>query len=319
MPLEEKHILKFLDNPVNERFSSELLDLVIDRINSLCFKECQVDRIQCTLTPLCTRRFLLKLRIKNGLKIEDLPKFCYEVHKGVVERDFRGKTVVYRPSDAYLYLVDFLDIYFHGDYRKLNKFISFQNWQDALKIFDNRIKNGEKFRYHKTENYFLIKYEERMHIIFINEGYVLCNANREDIRDLELIKGISELYSKISFQEAHIRILPKKMVRLTVKIPHDVLSRVKSEWVNENDDINDPDNYFWNIFHKDIQNLTQHCQKISLKMNLAQDLRVELYLNNKSNNFIDHTKKIPLRFRDLEEVLDFVDKLYNKYYVIWLD
>ncbi|MEJ2277251.1 MAG: hypothetical protein P8Y70_05810 [Candidatus Lokiarchaeota archaeon] len=318
MPLEEKHLLKFLDNPVNDRFSSELLDLVIDRINTLCFKECQVDRIQCTLTPLCTRRFLLKLRIKNGLKIEDLPKFCYEVHKGVVERDFRGKTVVYKPQDAYLYLVDFLDIYFHGDYRKLNKFISLKKWDDALKIFNERIKKEEDFRYYQTENYFIIKYEDHLHIIFINEGYVLCNANRENIKDLELIKGISELYSKASFQEANIRILHEKMVRLIVKIPHDVLSRVKSDFSNEEDNIEESDNYFWNVFHEDLQNLTQHCQKISLKMNITQDLRIELFLNKESNNYLDHAKKIPLRFKDLEEVLAFIDKVYNKFYVIWV-
>ncbi|TXT59890.1 MAG: hypothetical protein BAJALOKI3v1_1000001, partial [Promethearchaeota archaeon] len=89
MPLEEKHILSFLSNPVNERFNSELLNLLIERIDELCFKECQVDRIACTLTPMCSRRFLLKLRIKNSLGMEDLPKFCYSVHKGIVEREFR--------------------------------------------------------------------------------------------------------------------------------------------------------------------------------------------------------------------------------------
>ncbi|GAH96548.1 unnamed protein product, partial [marine sediment metagenome] len=75
----------------------ELISLLKTRIDKLCFEECERDRITCTLQPKCSRRFLLKLRIKGGLTIDDLPKFCYSVHKGVVERFFRHKTVIYRP------------------------------------------------------------------------------------------------------------------------------------------------------------------------------------------------------------------------------
>ncbi len=153
MPLTPDHIKNFLKDKSQDNFSSEMLNLLIKRIDKLCFQECQIDRIQCTLTPLCTRRQYLKLRIKNQLKLEDLPKFCYSVHKNNVFRDFRNKTVVYKPFDTYLYQVDFLDIFFHGDYRKLNKFISFRSWDDALKIFDYRInKQKEGFYYHHTAN-----------------------------------------------------------------------------------------------------------------------------------------------------------------------
>ena len=70
MPLEPRHIIEFIGDAPNDKFNSELLDLLIKRVNKLCFDECQIDRIQCTLTPLCTRRFLLKLRIKNGLNLD---------------------------------------------------------------------------------------------------------------------------------------------------------------------------------------------------------------------------------------------------------
>jgi replicative DNA helicase len=164
----------------------------------------------------------------------------------------------------------------------------------------------------------LIKYDDKLHVIFIKEGYVICNANREEIRDLELIKGISNLNSKMSFQETSVRILDDNMVRLMVKIPHDVLTRIKNDQIKEDEELDKPDNYFWNVFHKDLQNLTEHCQKISLIMNNTQDLRIELFLNNDSNNFIDQAKRVPLRFRDLEEVLNFIDKVYNEFYVIWV-
>jgi len=117
MPLTPEDILKFLDNESEAKFKSELLDLLRKRIDNLCIDECERDRIQCTLTPLCSRRFLLKLRIKNDLKYEDLPKFCYSVHKGVIERFFRNKTVVYRPYDAFLYKEHALG-YLENDNRK---------------------------------------------------------------------------------------------------------------------------------------------------------------------------------------------------------
>lgn len=320
MPLEEEHILKFLDNPVNARFNSELLDLLIDRINELCFKECQVDRIACTLTPMCSRRFLLKLRIKNGLGMDDLPKFCYSVHKGIVEREFRGKTVVYRPSDSYIFLIDFLDIFFHGDYRKLNKFISFKNWDDAFKIFDERIRNGENFQYYKTDKYLIINYEDRLHIIFLEKGYVLANANRDNIPDLESIKGILELYSKISFPEIRISMIPNQLVRVKLKIPFDIVRNVTEEVSTiENEKEDSADYYFWNTFPEDLFRLSEFCEKINLDMNMMNDFVLTMHIDTETKNYPeDSNKNIPLRYRDLQKIIDFINFIYNKFYVIWV-
>ncbi|MBD3196729.1 MAG: hypothetical protein GF317_16855 [Candidatus Lokiarchaeota archaeon] len=321
MPLEDSHILNFLDNPVNDRYKSEILDLLIQRINDLCFKECQVDRISCTLTPLCSRRFLLRLRIKNELGMEDLPKFCYSVHKGVVERDFRGKTVVYKPSDSYLFLIDFLDIFFHGDYRKLNKFISFKNWKDALEIFEERIANGESFRYVKSENYFVFKYEDRLHIIFLNKDYVLTNANRENIESLELIKDIIELNSSISFPEIRIILHASQFVEVKVKIPFDIISKLNSDGIasTEGEKKENPDYYFWHQFPKDLEKLSGLCDKITLQMNQFNDLMLTLFINKETYTSTDESRQnIPLRYRDLEEIIDFIEFLYTKFYIIWV-
>ena len=134
MPVLPNHIKNFIVSESETKHKSELIELLLKRVNKLCFDECQIDRISCTITPMCYRRFLLKLRIKNGLPIEDLPQFCYSVHKGVIEREYRNKTVVYRPFDSYLYLVDFLDIFFHGDYRRLNRYISKKTLRNFLGI-----------------------------------------------------------------------------------------------------------------------------------------------------------------------------------------
>jgi len=315
MPLTPDKILKFLDNESETKFKSELLDLLRKRIDKLCLDECEKDRILCTLTPLCSRRFLLKLRIKNGLKLDELPKFCYSVHKGVIERFFRNKTIVYRPYDAYLYLIDFLDIFFHGDYRKLNKFMSFKNWDEAFKIFDDRIHNrNEKFDYLLTENYLVFKFEDRIHVIFINEIYVLCNANRENIPDLELLEGICKLYSGINFPEVKLKQRQSKHVEITVKIPYDVLSKISTEPSIKND--SKADHYFWNTFWEDLNALTQYCDEIHLQMDKNQNLEIILYLSTETSNYDEDENPVPLRFRDLGLILNFINRIYQDYYII---
>ncbi len=317
MPLQPNHIAHFLDNESDTKFKSELLDLLNKRIRTLCFEECERDRIVCTLTPLCSRRFLLKLRIKNGLSIDDLPKFCYSVHKGVIERDFRNRTIVYRPYDSYLYIIDFLDVFFHGDYRKLNKFINFKKWDEVLKIFDDRINNrNENFNYILTDNYLIFKFGDRIHVLFLNENYVLCNANREDIESIELLYNLCRLYARIYFPEINLNLISSKYVKITVKIPYDVLKQVKTE--PSQDDDSKADLYFWNTFREDLNALTQYCDEIQLQMDKNQNLEITLSISLLTNNYSEDEKRIPLRFRDLRLILNFITRIYTDYYIIWV-
>ena len=319
MPIEHDHILKFLDDPLNDKFNSELIDLLIKRINRLCFEECQIDRIQCTLTPLCTRRFLLKLRIKNGLNLDDLPKYCYSIQKNIVLRDFRNKTIVYKPFDAYLYIIDFLDIFFHGDYRRLNKFINFKDWNQTIEIFEDRIKKrNENFQYYltKNQNYLIFKFEDRIHVICIKENYVLCNTNRENIFDLELAHGICDLYSKLYFPEAKVKFIQSKYVEITTILPNDVISKIKR--TPDNNENSPLDDYFWETFPSDLDEISRYCREIHLEINIKNDLEIKLRINLKTNNTIDKKRQLPLRFRDLRFLLNFIERMYNDYYIIWI-
>ncbi|MFX1327667.1 MAG: hypothetical protein ACFE91_05915 [Promethearchaeota archaeon] len=317
MPLQPSHILKFLDNEADSKAKSELIDLLRKRIDKLCFEECQIDRILCTLTPLCTRRFLIKMRIKSGLALDDLPKFCYSVHKGVVERFFRNKTVIYRPFDAYLYIIDFLDIFFHGDYRKLNKFISFKKWEDMFKIFDDRIHNrNEKFNYLMVDNYIIFKFEDRLHVVFLNENYVICNANRENIVSLELLNGICKLYASLYFPEVDLTYIPSKHMEITLKVPYDVLTRISKEPINI--DNSKADQYFWNTFWEDLNALTQYCEQINLNIDKNQNLEIILYIGLLTNTYDEEGDKLKLRFRDLRLIFNFITRIYNEFYIIWV-
>ncbi|MHA1293369.1 MAG: hypothetical protein ACTSQJ_11960 [Promethearchaeota archaeon] len=317
MPLLPDHIIKFLEHSFNDKTSLELLNLLIKRINQLCFEECQIDRVACTLTPMCTRRFLLKLRIKNGLSVEDLPQFCYSVHKGIIERDFRNKTVVYKPFDAYLYIIDFLDIFFHGDYRKLNKFISFKNFDEAKNIFNYRRNHkNENFDYYFGKNYIIFKFGERVHIMFLKDNYVLCNANRENIPNLELLYELCRFYNELYFQDVKVNLVHNDSVEIILKIPEDILLKVQKtspEKVDSKSDL-----YFWDGFAEDLQFMMQFCKEIKLEMDQYNNLSIKLYIRIEGNNSNVKKEKIALKFRDLKILFNFVNRIYNDYYVIWL-
>jgi hypothetical protein len=317
MPLYSSDILRYLDNESDTKNKSELIDLLRDTIDKLCFEECQPDRIACTLQPKCSRRHLLKLRIKSGLNIDDLPKFCYSVHKGVVERFFRNKTVIYRPFDAYLYLIDFLDVFFHGDYRKLNKFISLNKLEEAYKIFEDRIYNrNEKFDYLKTDNYLIFKFEDRIHVVYLKEKYALCNANRENITSLELLNGICQLYAEIYFPEVNLTFIPSKYVEISLKVPYDILTKISHEPLQENS--SKADQYFWNTFWEDLNALTQYCNQISLHEDKNQNLEIILRVSLLTSNYNEEGDKIKLRYRDLRLIFNFTTRIYTEYYIIWL-
>ncbi|MBY9017278.1 MAG: hypothetical protein KGD66_00455 [Candidatus Lokiarchaeota archaeon] len=119
--IDYRDILKYIEKTSQEKNIKELISILMDQVEDLCFKKCQLDRVSCVLTPRCSRRFLLNMRLKYG--VTNIPDFCYGIQKNNILRDFRNKTVVYRPNDSYLSLIDFFDVFFHGDYRKLNRLI----------------------------------------------------------------------------------------------------------------------------------------------------------------------------------------------------
>jgi hypothetical protein len=317
MPLQPEHIANFFDEDVDAKFKTELLELLRERIDRLCFKECEIDRIQCTLTPLCTRRTLLKIRLLNGLTLEDQPNFCYSVHKNIIFRDFRNKTVIYKPTDAYLYLIDFFDVFFHGDYRKLNKFFSKEDFKEANKIFKDRINNrDENFRYLLTKDreFMIFKYDDKIHVCFINEKYALCNANRENITELKLLFGLCKLFSKIYFPEVKLKYIPDECVEITLIIPKEILSSISNE-IPENED-SKRDHYIWNDFPSDLDALSQFCKEINIFIDRRQNLAIKVSISVKAENHKNSISSVTLRYRDLRLVFNILFRLYNDFFIL---
>ena len=252
--------------------------------------------------------------MKDWLKIDDLPNFCYSVHKNVVLRDFQDKTVVYKPNDAYLYTIDFLDIFFHENYRKLNKFISFQNWEDASEILDEQMESGKDFQYLITENYIIFKFAEKIHVVFIEENYALCCANRESIESLELLDGICQLYKRIFFPEVKMK-KTSDSVMISVLIPDDITKNVSAE-IKDEVEVEKPDGYFWEEFPEDLSRMSELCHEIKLQVNDRGELNINIFLKPQIEK-PSLQKRRGLLFKDLREVFSFIFKLYMDYYIIW--
>lgn len=68
--------LEELGNPTMGRF---MLSKVLTQMVTTC-KNCQRDRMRCTIQPLCPDRVFLNILIALGARVSDLPPFCYQVH-----------------------------------------------------------------------------------------------------------------------------------------------------------------------------------------------------------------------------------------------
>jgi len=123
-------------------------------------------------------------------------------------------------------------------------------------------------------------------------------------------------YSKLYFPEAKVKLNPTKYVEVTTILPNDVLSKIKSP--PDNNEKSPLDNYFWENFPTDLDAISQYCKEIHLEMKKNNDLEIKLYINLQTNNAIDKKRQLPLRFRDLRFLLNFIYRMYNDYYIIWL-
>ena len=145
-----------------------------------------------------------------------------------------------------------------------------------------------------------------MHIIFLNEKYALCNANRDKIVNLEILKGLTDLFSSLYFPEIERRLIPNDSVQIKTYIPRDVLNKTSKE-APENDE-NKKDQYLWNTFANDLDALSQFCKEINLYIDKKENLTIKLHLDINGG----------MRYRDLRLVFNILFRLYNDFYIIWL-
>jgi hypothetical protein len=121
------------------------------------------------------------------------------------------------------------------------------------------------------------------------------------------------------------------IVSAQINVPYDIISNISENYsLEENQELEEieeenedkvisNDYYFWKKFPQDLLELSEICNAIHLDMNMFNDLIIKLDISTKTHNYNDNHIKVPLRFRDLNKIIDFLDYIYNKFYVIHLD
>jgi hypothetical protein len=163
----------------------------------------------------------------------------------------------------------------------------------------------------------IVKYDDRIHVIFFKQKIALCNANRESIASLEILHGLCELYIKLYFPEFRVRLIRNKYVKLTINLPTDIITGVSDVPVAE-ENPSSTDHYFWKVFYEDLNAMTDYCKEIHLKIDRYDNLLITLRLNLETNNINEKGAKLPMRYRDLRNLLNFTQRIYNEIYVIWI-
>ena len=140
-------------------------------------------------------------------------------------------------------------------------------------------------------------FEERIHIVFLNEKYALCNANREQIANLEILKGLTDMFSILYFPEIERQLVPNDYVEIKTYIPKDVLNKISQE--PPKNDENKKDQYLWETFANDLDALSQFCKEINLYLDNKENLKIKLHLDTNTD----------IRYRDLRLVFNIVYRL----------
>ncbi len=94
--------MELLDLPADSQLAKEIIELYEARC-----RDCQEDRLGCTVRPACENRNFLNMLIEIGVEPEDLPSFCYsqyleQVKRFILEKKGRGMI------DRRLQIKDFL-------------------------------------------------------------------------------------------------------------------------------------------------------------------------------------------------------------------
>jgi len=297
-------IIDFLLKHGFKKQNTELLKIFAKEIDNLCAK-CQRDRIQCTLSPLCSRRFLLKLRIKSGAKLDDVPKFCYRQLVNLIARDKEKKRTLYRPVDSYIYLLDFFAIFFPKNYRSLFKNLSFRKYEEAIDVLESfKRKMKDDFRYFLTENYLIIEFYEKIYLSYLKEQYVCCNLRRDEISDINLLENLI-LFLSTNYSHIIVERTPEDSILISLKVfkkKQTDLHKYFNEDIDENK----------SLFLKDIDIISDISNEIKIYYDKSDNIDVRLNVKLKTNINHEFFGKRQINYENIQNIFEFFNHLYKK-------
>jgi hypothetical protein len=162
-------------------------------------KECQDDRMTCTVRPLCEKRRWLSILIKAGAPQNVIPKFCYELQQKIVDRSLKKEKYFYEPEDCAIYLDEFFLLVSQSSPYKLAKMLDNSDYEDLTWTLESffRSRFNRVMSLNLEENLIIIADDVLWYIDYIDK-YVILNINDERIFSqatlLSLLKFFSRYY-----------------------------------------------------------------------------------------------------------------------------
>lgn len=167
--------LEFIDYPSDRQLAKELMELHEKKC-----RECQEDRLSCSVRPACKNRNFLNTLIELGVETQDLPEFCYTVYMDQIQRyilEGKGRGM----SDRRLPIKDLLATLKVSSIRHFNtKFKT--EWKNFVSVSnkDQMIVAGDKLLFHFD----------------FTRGIVIINPEHERLSRFDLVKQYAEVYSQ---------------------------------------------------------------------------------------------------------------------------
>jgi hypothetical protein len=167
--------MELLDLPADTQLANEFIELYEERC-----RECQEDRLGCTVRPACNNRNFLNMLIEIGVEPEDLPSFCYsqyleQVKRFILERKGRGMI------DRRLQTKDFLSTlrvssikHFLSRFKKI--------WKKASDV--------------QEDNIMLVAGDDLIFHFDFARGIVIVNPSHHAVNSFQVFRMYVELLSK---------------------------------------------------------------------------------------------------------------------------
>lgn len=198
-----------------------LKKLIFKQLKEFC-DACETDRMLCVLSPACSERILLKVRMQSGAIKTNLPQFCYAQNITNLKRFLEKKTTLYEPTDILIFNEDFIDLFFprlsiilrtynernqaqsikeiHNIIKRTNiPAINFEEKNLDSQIFrriidkDKLIKEGT-FIYQISKYIFIVWFDKSIFICDLKSGITIANAKRDTIQDINILDLVFRIY-----------------------------------------------------------------------------------------------------------------------------
>jgi hypothetical protein len=167
--------LKLLDEIADKQLAKEIIELYEERC-----RDCQEDRLGCTVRPACENRNFLNLLIELGVEPQDLPSFCYtqyldQVRRFILEKKGRGM------NDRRLPIKDLLSTLRASSIRHFTTRFG--------KIWSN-------FSVVREGDIMLVAGDDLLFHFDFSRGIVILNPTHRHIRTFDTFKLYVELFSE---------------------------------------------------------------------------------------------------------------------------